>query len=167
MAIEDGLRHAVRRDQLELHYQPLIDLVDGRVVGFDALVRWRHSERGLLVPAQFIPVLEETGLIVAIGSWVLGRVCAQLAQWPEEIYVSANLSARQIPPALVVEVEQLLADHAITPAPWCSRSPRAWCSTRASSPSSRACAPWVCSSRSTTSAPATPRWAASSGSRWT
>jgi diguanylate cyclase (GGDEF)-like protein/PAS domain S-box-containing protein len=115
MAIEDGLRHAVARDQLELHYQPLIDLIDERIVGFEALVRWRHPERGLIAPGQFIPIAEQTGLIVAIGSWVLNRVCAQLAQWPEEIHACANLSARQIHPALVIEVEQLLADHAITP----------------------------------------------------
>ncbi|MGO9901989.1 MAG: EAL domain-containing protein [Solirubrobacteraceae bacterium] len=116
MAIEDGLRHAVERDQLELHYQPLIDLIDERIVGFEALVRWRHPERGPITPEQFIPIAEETGLIVAIGSWVLSSVCEQLVQWPEEIHVSANLSARQIHPQLVTEVEQLLAEHAITPA---------------------------------------------------
>jgi diguanylate cyclase (GGDEF)-like protein/PAS domain S-box-containing protein len=115
MAIEDGLRHALQREELELHYQPLIDLIDERVVGFEALLRWRHPERGLIAPGQFIPIAEETGLIVAIGSWVLDRVCAQLAQWPQEIHASANLSARQIHPKLVLEVEQLLARHAITP----------------------------------------------------
>ncbi len=115
MAIEDGLRHAVAREQLELHYQPLIDLSDERVVGFEALVRWRHPDRGLIAPAQFIPIAEETGLILAIGSWVLDSVCAQLAQWPQEIHASANLSALQIHPELVLEVEQLLARHAITP----------------------------------------------------
>ncbi len=115
MAIEDGLRHALQREELELHYQPLIDLLDERIVGFEALVRWRHPERGLIAPSQFIPIAEETGLIVAIGGWVLGRVCEQLAQWPEEIHASANLSALQIRPQLVIEVEQLLAQHAIMP----------------------------------------------------
>ncbi|MGO9790669.1 MAG: EAL domain-containing protein [Solirubrobacteraceae bacterium] len=115
MAIEDGLRHAIARDQLELHYQPLINLLDQQIVGFEALVRWRHPERGLIAPGQFIAIAEETGLIVTIGSWVLSRVCAQLAQWPQEIHASANLSALQLHPALVTEVEQLLADHAITP----------------------------------------------------
>ena len=116
MAIEDGLRHAVKRDEFELHYQPLVDLSDGRIVGFEALVRWRHPDRGLTAPGRFIPIAEETGVIIAIGSWVLSRVCAQLAQLPEEIHASANLSARQIRPQLVREVEQLLACHAVTPA---------------------------------------------------
>jgi diguanylate cyclase (GGDEF)-like protein/PAS domain S-box-containing protein len=115
MAIEEGLRHAVSRGELELHYQPLINLSDGRVVGFEALVRWRHPDRGLIGPGQFIPIAEETGLIVAIGSWVLSSVCEQLAQWPEEIHVSANLSARQIHPQLVSDVEALLAEYSITP----------------------------------------------------
>jgi EAL domain-containing protein (putative c-di-GMP-specific phosphodiesterase class I) len=90
-------------------------IVDERVVGFEALVRWRHPERGLIQPGQFIHIAEDTGLIMAIGSWVLSRVCAQLARWPEEIRVSANLSALQIRPELVAEVEQQLAQHRITP----------------------------------------------------
>ena len=115
MAIEGDLRHAVERNQLELYYQPLIELGDGRVMGFEALLRWRHPERGLMAPDQFIPIAEETGLIVAIGSWVLRSVCDQLTHWPEEIYVSANLSALQIRPELVVEVEQQLTEHDISP----------------------------------------------------
>ncbi|MGO9955823.1 MAG: putative bifunctional diguanylate cyclase/phosphodiesterase [Solirubrobacteraceae bacterium] len=115
MAIEDGLRHAVERDQLELHYQPLIDLVGEGVVGFEALVRWHHPDRGLMAPDEFIPIAEESGLIVAIGGWVLRSVCAQLAQWPEYIHASANLSAVQVTPALVAEVARQLADHGITP----------------------------------------------------
>jgi diguanylate cyclase (GGDEF)-like protein/PAS domain S-box-containing protein len=115
MAIEGDLRHAVERDQLELHYQPLIGLVDEQVVGFEALLRWRHPERGLITPDQFIPIAEETGLIVPIGRWVLRRVCEQLARWPEEIHVSANLSALQIRPELVAEVEQQLVKHRISP----------------------------------------------------
>jgi EAL domain-containing protein (putative c-di-GMP-specific phosphodiesterase class I) len=116
MEIERDLRHAVQRDQLELHYQPLIDLVDERIVGFEALLRWRHPERGLMAPGQFIQIAEETGLIVAIGSWVLDSVCEQLTRWPEPIHVSANVSPVQIKPELVAEVEQLLARHGITPA---------------------------------------------------
>jgi diguanylate cyclase (GGDEF)-like protein/PAS domain S-box-containing protein len=116
MEIERDLRHAVKRDQLELYYQPLIDLADERIVGFEALLRWRHPERGLMNPGQFIQIAEETGLIVAIGSWVLNSVCEQLTRWPEAIHVSANVSAVQIQPELVGEVEQLLARHRITPA---------------------------------------------------
>ncbi|MGO9902844.1 MAG: EAL domain-containing protein [Solirubrobacteraceae bacterium] len=115
MAIESDLRHAVQRDQLELHYQPLIDLIDERVVGFEALLRWRHPERGLVAPDQFIAIAEETGLIVPIGSWVLHAVCAQLAHWPEQIRISANLSALQITPKLVPEVQRLLAQHRVAP----------------------------------------------------
>jgi diguanylate cyclase (GGDEF)-like protein/PAS domain S-box-containing protein len=115
MAIEGDLRHAIERDQFELYYQPLVELVDDRVLGFEALLRWHHPERGLIAPDQFIPIAEETGLIVAIGSWVLSQVCRQLAQWPEEIHVSANLSAPQITPQLVTEVTQQLARHHVTP----------------------------------------------------
>jgi len=113
MAIEGDLRHAVERDELELRYQPLIELGDEQVVGFEALLRWRHPERGLMPPDQFIHIAEETGLIVPIGSWVLCEVCAQLAQWPEAIRVSANISAVQIRPELVAEVEQQLARHGV------------------------------------------------------
>ena len=115
MTIEGDLRHAVERDQLELHYQPLIDLVHDRIVGFEALLRWRHPERGLIPPGQFIHIAEETGLIVPIGSWVLRSVCAQLAAWPHEIKATANLSPLQIKPQLIAEVKQLLDQHQIAP----------------------------------------------------
>ncbi len=115
MALEGDLRHAVERDQLELHYQPLIDLAQDRIVGFEALLRWQHPERGLINPGQFIHIAEETGLIVPIGSWVLRSVCEQLARWPREIKATANLSPLQIRPELVTEVEQLIAQHRIAP----------------------------------------------------
>ncbi len=115
MSIESELRHALERDQLELHYQPLIDLSDERVVGFEALLRWRHPDRGLIAPDQFIQIAEETGLIIPMGSWVINRVCAQLASWPEQIHASANLSALQITPQLVPEVARGLARHHLTP----------------------------------------------------
>jgi diguanylate cyclase (GGDEF)-like protein/PAS domain S-box-containing protein len=115
MAIEADLRHAIERSELELYYQPLIDLTDERVVGFEALLRWRHPERGMIAPDQFIQIAEETRLIIPIGSWVLQTVCAQLAQWPQQIHVAANLSALQITPELTLEVQRQLAQHRVAP----------------------------------------------------
>ena len=115
MAIERDLRYAVERDELELHYQPLIGLGDELLVGFEALVRWHHPERGMVSPGEFIAVAEDTGQIVPIGNWVLREVCAQLAAWSETVELAANLSPRQIRPELVVEVEQLLTEYRIAP----------------------------------------------------
>ncbi len=114
MAIGRDLRHAVERGELELRYQPLVDLDDERIVGFEALLRWRHPDRGLLSPAEFIHIAEQTGLIVPVGSWVLAAVCDQLADWPDHIHISANVSAVQIGPGLVSEVEDNLARQNIT-----------------------------------------------------
>ena len=114
MAIERDLRHAVERDELELHYQPLLDLLDERIIGFEALLRWRHPDRGLISPDHFIHIAEETGLIVPIGSWVLTTVCEQLARWPEQIHIAANVSAVQIGPGLVTEVKDNLSRHHLT-----------------------------------------------------
>ena len=115
MAIEGDLRHAIERDELELHYQPLVDLDADCVVGFEALLRWRHPVRGMTPPGDFIEIAEQTGLIVPIGSWVLRAACEQLSRWPEAIHVSANVSTLQIRAELVDEVAELLALHQITP----------------------------------------------------
>jgi len=93
--IETELREAIRSDALRPHYQPLIDLSSGRITGFEALVRWPHPERGLIPPAEFIPVAEETGLINAIGGLMLRRACADAAQWPDDVRVAVNLSPLQ------------------------------------------------------------------------
>ena len=85
------------------------------LIGFEALLRWEHPERGTVQPDQFISIAEETGLIMPFGSWVLSTVCQQLAQWPESIHVSANVSPMQIKPQLVDEVEALIARYGITP----------------------------------------------------
>ncbi|MFC3382379.1 putative bifunctional diguanylate cyclase/phosphodiesterase [Couchioplanes azureus] len=99
--LEMDLRHAVERDQLMLHYQPIVDLSDGRVTGCEALVRWAHPERGTVSPLDFISLAEETGYIVSVGSWVLHEACRQAAEWNRSLpgaglHITVNLSARQI-----------------------------------------------------------------------
>jgi diguanylate cyclase (GGDEF)-like protein/PAS domain S-box-containing protein len=99
---EQALRLALRNGELCLHYQPEIDLVTGRIVAVEALVRWQHPERGLVPPGDFIPLAEESGLIVPLGEWVLREACSQLAAWRrigmvnEDVRVAVNVSARQL-----------------------------------------------------------------------
>jgi diguanylate cyclase (GGDEF)-like protein len=101
LQMETDLRRAVEGRQFELHYQPIVQMESGRITAFEALIRWRHPGRGLIMPADFIPVAEETGIICPIGKWVLNEACRQAAQWrrqfPEagDIAVAVNLSARQ------------------------------------------------------------------------
>jgi diguanylate cyclase (GGDEF)-like protein/PAS domain S-box-containing protein len=100
LELETGLRHAVERGQLRLHYQPEVDLATGRVLAVEAMVRWQHPDRGLLSPAAFLPVAEETGMITAIGQWVRPEACRRAAAWaaafPEAPpLVSVNLSGRE------------------------------------------------------------------------
>jgi diguanylate cyclase (GGDEF)-like protein/PAS domain S-box-containing protein len=113
LSLEDDLRQAVEHQQLELHYQPLVALDSEDVVGFEALVRWRHPRRGLVQPLEFIDLAEETGLIRPIGEWVLREACAALAEWPEAIYVSVNLSPMQVVHELVDDVAGVLARHGL------------------------------------------------------
>jgi diguanylate cyclase (GGDEF)-like protein len=99
LELEMDLRHALDRDQLVLDYQPTFDLVDARLTGVEALLRWRHPRRGVIAPGDFIPIAEETGLIVPIGRWVLDTACAQAAAWHREgfsIDVSVNISVHQL-----------------------------------------------------------------------
>lgn len=111
LALEMDLREAVEKGQLEVFYQPLLDLKHGRIGGFEALLRWRHPERGLVSPDQFIPLAEETGLILPIGEWVLRRACTDAMGWPEHVKVAVNLSARQFrSPDLVQAVSAALAE---------------------------------------------------------
>jgi diguanylate cyclase (GGDEF)-like protein len=93
--MEIDLRHAIARQEFELHYQPLVALDRGRVVAFEALVRWHHPERGMIPPAEFIPLAEETGLIVPLGEWILATACREAVTWPDDIKVAVNLSSVQ------------------------------------------------------------------------
>ncbi len=120
LALETALRKALRDDQLELHYQPQVDLVLGRIVGVEALLRWQHPALGSIAPDRFIPIAEETGLIVAIGDWALRRAIEQAAAWQHAglplLRTAVNLSARQLlQPDLARRIETLLATTGLDP----------------------------------------------------
>jgi diguanylate cyclase (GGDEF)-like protein len=107
LELEHGLRRAVKRGELRLYYQPEVTLADNRVTGVEALVRWDHPERGLLEPAQFVGIAEETGLIVEIGNWVIEEACRQAAEWRGrgwDLEMGVNVSARQLMQPDIVEV---------------------------------------------------------------
>jgi diguanylate cyclase (GGDEF)-like protein len=93
--LQADLRGAVDQNQLDLHYQPLVDMTGREVIAFEALLRWHHPVRGLIPPTDFIPIAEETGLIIEIGEWALQRACIEATRWPETIRVSVNLSPIQ------------------------------------------------------------------------
>ena len=93
--LEVDLRQAIADGGLEVHYQPCVSLLDDRVTGCEALVRWRHPERGMISPAEFIPIAEDTGLINQLGEWVLATACADAASWPDNIRLAVNVSPIQ------------------------------------------------------------------------
>jgi len=95
MKVERDLRRALANGEFELHYQPIVSLADDRIVAVEALARWRHPQRGLVPPAEFIPIAEEVGLIDALGEWVVRTACAEAASWPSDARVAVNVSARQ------------------------------------------------------------------------
>jgi len=102
LQLEADLFQAIKRNEFLLHYQPIIDFRTGRIAAFEALVRWQHPERGLVRPDMFVPIAEDTGLIVPMGNWVLNEACRQMQAWRErypasrEVSVAVNLSARQL-----------------------------------------------------------------------
>ena len=98
------LQRAVEREELVLHYHPIVDLREERVSNFEALMRWKHPSRGLIPPSEFIPIAEESHLIVKMGSWALTQACTDAMTWPEDIKVSVNLSAVQIESSDVYDV---------------------------------------------------------------
>ena len=121
LTLEAGLRRALERDELVLHYQPQIDIRTGSITGMEALVRWQQPAKALIPPAQFIPLAEETGLIVPIGEWVLKTACAQNQSWQEQglppLRIAVNLSARQfVHEALLHSVARVLQETGLEPA---------------------------------------------------
>jgi predicted signal transduction protein with EAL and GGDEF domain len=114
--LELDLRQALPTGQLEVFYQPQVDLRAGAMTGVEALLRWRHPQRGLVSPAQFIPLAEEIGLIVPIGEWVLREACRTVASWPGDLRAAVNLSAVQFKSRnFVAVVEQALHDAGLPP----------------------------------------------------
>ena len=114
--LERDLRNALVNDEFELHYQPFIDVKDGEIHGCEALLRWHHPERGLVMPADFIPLAEETGLIVPLGEWTLRTACAEAAKWPADLKIAINLSPAQFrSKKLVPVVIDALAASGLTP----------------------------------------------------
>jgi len=122
LELETDLRRAVDRGAFELHYQPIVDLADASVIGFEGLIRWPHAERGMVSPGMFIPISEETGLIVPIGRWVLREACRQLRAWvdmhpgADRLLVSVNVSGREFDqPDLADRILETIADVGLAP----------------------------------------------------
>jgi diguanylate cyclase (GGDEF)-like protein/PAS domain S-box-containing protein len=115
-SLELDLRLAIEKDQLELYYQPMVEIRTGFITGFEALLRWRHPERGMISPAEFIPLAEEAGLILQMGAWVLRAACQEATNWPSPLYVAVNVSALQFKETtLVVQVREALHLSGLAP----------------------------------------------------
>jgi diguanylate cyclase (GGDEF)-like protein/PAS domain S-box-containing protein len=114
--LEFDLRQALVRGEFEVHYQPVVDIATDVITGCEALLRWRHPQRGMVSPAEFIPIAEETGLISEIGDWVLKQACADAAKWPLQIRVAVNVSPVQFrSKTLVLRIAKALADSGLAP----------------------------------------------------
>ena len=117
LQLENDLRRAIERQEFRNYYQPIVLLETGAVIGFEALLRWQHPDRGLVLPAEFIPVTEETGLIVPIGRWALREACRQMHAWQARfpstppLYISVNITSQQLSqPELLQEINQILRE---------------------------------------------------------
>ncbi len=115
LKLEQDLQQALERQEFVLHYQPLVELASGRLLGFEALVRWQHPQRGLMSPGEFIPLAEETGAIVPLGAWILRAACEQLQCWQQQwarspLEIGVNLSVQQLhEPQLLAQIDDILA----------------------------------------------------------
>ena len=114
--MELDLRRAFANGEFELHYQPLVDIATDRICGFESLLRWRHPDKGMISPADFIPVAEDIGLIVSIGEWVLREACSEAVKWPAHVKVAVNLSPVQFRSRNLVQVVvSALANSGLSP----------------------------------------------------
>jgi diguanylate cyclase (GGDEF)-like protein/PAS domain S-box-containing protein len=114
--LESDLRHAITRNQLSLVYQPLVSVSDSRISGYEALLRWKHPERGDISPEEFIPIAEDTGAILSLGEWVLRKACAAAAAWAEPLTLAVNISAIQFQVATFEDmVVSALAESGLSP----------------------------------------------------
>src|SRR5437868_10823821 len=117
LKMENDLRRALDREEFCVYYQPIVSLENGQLAGFEALIRWQHPERGFVNPSDFIPLAEDTGLIVPIGLWILKKACQQLCQWQwqspanRHLFMSVNLSSKQVvQPDLVAQIRDVLEE---------------------------------------------------------
>ncbi|MEH2559280.1 diguanylate cyclase (GGDEF)-like protein/PAS domain S-box-containing protein [Bradyrhizobium algeriense] len=116
LTMEQDLRQALADDDFEIYYQPLLDLASGEVTGCEALLRWRHPERGMVSPAEFIPVAEDTGLINELGDWVMQTACNEAAGWPSRVRLAVNVSPIQLKsPTLALRITGALAASGLPP----------------------------------------------------
>ncbi len=116
LSMEQDLRQALADGSFELHYQPLLDLASGEVTGCEALLRWRHPERGMVSPAEFIPIAEDTGLINELGDWVMQTACTEAAGWPSHVRLAVNVSPIQLKsPTLALRITGALAASGLPP----------------------------------------------------
>ncbi|HEX8890665.1 MAG TPA: bifunctional diguanylate cyclase/phosphodiesterase, partial [Pyrinomonadaceae bacterium] len=122
LQMETDLRRAIERKEFVLHYQPIVALETGAISGFEALIRWRHPERGFVPPSEFVQIAEETGLIIPIGQWVLEEACRQIREWQEQfpqyppLQISVNLSSKQfVNSNLIDQIRKVIADSGIDP----------------------------------------------------